>query len=311
MKLTTKILGYLHRIFNTDPDQFLAFRLAYDGALAWKVENGFFYSSVVGGSGVSLTIDLSQYSLVGFATFLSLQSGYQVLDFDFSRPQTLSALVLMDSAGDLAIANQERVCGYSNWLHAYAGAQSVELSEAKQQVENMLDQMNVVSANNEWLDVHGSYFGVPRLIGELDAQYSARIIAQVLRPKSNNVALEAAIFAYSGQVTRVSDIIAYREGVKVYSARYNHDSAINYDATAEAYWGLFDVVTAYDLLGSTDLTQFIAIVHGIIGAQRAAGTQMHSIALQTSVISDAAPFPSDAFSFIVTTSGVDAPKEVL
>lgn len=304
MKLTTKLLDFLHRIFDTDPAQFLVFRIGYDGTLAWKVDSGTFSTTVTGGSGSALSVDLSTLSLLDLAVFLSSQPGYSVSFVDSSALMQLSGLVLLDASGDNVSAYGDRIYGFTNWLYSYTGAQSVELVEAGRQVSNMLEQMNVVSADGDWLDVHGSYLGVPRLVGELDAQYSPRIIAEVLRPRSNNVALEAAILAYTGQVTTVVDVVSYQSVTNAHDTSKNHNSEINYNSSSTPVYGLFDVTTAYDLLSGSSLSQFRAILSGIIDRIRSAGTQLRALNLDAGTVVDTVTTPTDAISTLSLTAAL-------
>lgn len=53
-------------------------------------------------------------------------------------------------------------------------------------------QMCMTTATGEWLDSWGDYFGVPREPGELDDDYRARILAEIIEPKVTLNAIKAA-----------------------------------------------------------------------------------------------------------------------
>jgi hypothetical protein len=57
-------------------------------------------------------------------------------------------------------------------------------------------QLSVQNATGTYLDAHGVLYGVPRLAGELDVPYRARILAAITRGRLTIPALEAALNAY-------------------------------------------------------------------------------------------------------------------
>jgi hypothetical protein len=54
------------------------------------------------------------------------------------------------------------------------------------------------TADGEILDVWGTYFGVARRSGEDDEAYYNHIVREVLRPRVNRFAIEAAVFDDTG-----------------------------------------------------------------------------------------------------------------
>jgi len=304
MRLTQKLLGFLHRVFDKDPHKFLAFRLQYAGGMTWQVEDGFLYTTVVGDQSHNLTIDLSQYTVKQLVSYLAAQPGYSIPYADGSQNALLSARVLIDGASSILVSNGDHVYGYTNVLWSYIDAQANELEQAETQIGEMLKQMSTPTASAEWLDELGGYYNVPRLTGETDSSYGPRIIAEVLRPRSNNVALEAAISAYTGQPTTVSDVIEYGPTFPLYNGAIQRTGAYHYNASARPIYGLFDVGYAYDLLNGGDLTQFAQTVIGIIERYRAAGTHLRQLALllNGSGLTDTLTAPTDGFSTIAVSS---------
>jgi hypothetical protein len=298
MKFTKKLLGYLHKVFDKDPHEFLAIRLKYDGGMTWAIADGFLSTTVTGGSGQNLTIDLSQYTVGQLVVFLSMQDGYSVVYADTSQLSTLKALVLMDGSNDINTSNGDHLYGYTNVLWSYMDSQSNELEQAQTQIGEMLKQMSTTTASNEWLDLLGSYYGVPRLPGELDASYGPRIIAEVLRPRGNNVAIELAIQAYTGQVSTVTDVTLYGPTFPLYNGVITRDGSHTYSASAKPLYGLFDVTYAYDLINGGDVAAFTQIVKDLVNKLRDAGTQMRSLSLTGSALTDALTPPTDAFTLL-------------
>jgi len=300
MRLTQKLLSFLNRVFDKDPAQFLALRLQYDGGMVWQVADGSLTTTVTGGSGHSLTVDLSQYSVAQLANFLGTQQGYSVAYVDRSELSALSALVLIDGGSDIALSNGDHLYGYTSELWSYMEAQSSELETAEAQIGEMLNQMSTVTASNEWLDELGSYYVVPRLQGELDSQYGPRIIAEVLRPRGNNVAMEAAIKVYTGQNAKVTDVTLYGATFPLYNGAITRNSAYHYNASRVPLYGLFDVEYGYDLINGGDITAFQQTVRDLINRLRDAGTHLRSLLLTGSMLADSLTPPTDGGQLSIT-----------
>lgn len=295
MRLTKKLLGWLNRVFDKNPAPALALRLSYNGTgMTWQVDDGVLTTIVTGGTGTNLSVDLSQYTLTGLVNYLAAQPGYSVLYADTGDLAPLSALVLIDDANDIAKSNGDHLYAYTNPNYAVLEAYADELEQAAAQIPLLPAELATNTADGEWLDLLGSYYAVPRLAGEGDRQYGDRIIAEVLRPKSNNVALEDAIRTFTGQAVQVTDVVEYANPVPAYDASITHNGTHTHNATAKPIYGLFDVQTGYDLLGGTDPTSFRQTVTDLVNRLRAAGTFMRALSLQGSAISDAVTPPTDA-----------------
>lgn len=297
MKLTKKLLGFLHRVFDKDPAPFLALRLRYAGAgMTWRVSDAVLTTVPSGGAGAPLAVDLRQYLLGELVNHLAAQPGYTVEYADLSELSLLSAAVLLDGSGDQALSNGDHLYAYTSVLWSYLEANAVELRTASIEIDEMLDQMSTTTADAEWLDELGSYYAVPRLQGELDASYSVRIIAEVLRPRGNNVAIESAIKVYTGQVTTVRDVTIYGGEAPLYNSIHIHDGSELHNSTAGPRYGLFDVEYGYDILGGADISGFQSIIRDLINRLRDAGTHLRSLLLQGSEISDDFTAPTDGGS---------------
>jgi hypothetical protein len=312
MRLTQKLLGYLNRVFDKDPKAFIGLRVNYAGGMTWSVSDEVLTTAVTGGPGNGLTIDLTQYTLQTLAEYIAGQSGYSVAYLDSTKAR-LSATVLLDGAGDQSQSNGDHLYGYTSLLWAYMEAVARQLTDAETQVAAAPQQLNVVDGEGMWLDEIGSYYGVPRKAGELDVQYGPRIIAEVLRPRSNNIALENAIEAYTGQSASVVDVIIYGGAIPLYDGTITHDGSHTHDGGSSPLYGLFDVQYAYDLINGGDLTSFQATVRAIIERLRSAGTHLRALALQGSALSDSFTAPTDSSSTLAVsmpmTDALTAPTE--
>jgi hypothetical protein len=306
MRLTKKLLSFLHRVFDKDPTPFLALRLSYGGtSMTWAVSDAVLKTTVAGGPGANLSVDLKQYTIAGLVAYLAAQPGYSVLYADTSDLSKLSARVLLDASGDISQSNGDHLYGYTSVLWSYLEASANELANAKAQVDEAIKQITTVTASGEWLDELGGYYGVPRLQGELDDQYGPRIIAEVLRPRANNVAMEAAISAYTGQSTTVTDVTLYTLSPPIYNGLYNYDGTQHHNSASVPRYGLFDVQYAYDLIGGGDITDFQQVVHDLINRLRDAGTQLRSLSLVGSTIFDTLTAPTDSMPGMAVSIPLD------
>lgn len=140
-----------------------------------------------------------------------------------------------------------------------------------------LKQLYLHSAETNWLDEWGGYFGVARDFdnGEADADFRDRMIASLLKPKCNNVAMEAAINALTGQDVTITDSVT-------------------------PTW--FGVTTGFNLLGGESPTGFAAKMASIVNQIKAAGTRFE-ITLSAAVIGDTMPVITiDRLAVTITTN---------
>ncbi|HVB37363.1 MAG TPA: hypothetical protein VND92_02460, partial [Vicinamibacterales bacterium] len=302
MRLTDKLLGFLNRVFDKDGRPFLALRLSYAGAMTWQVADGVLTTTAPGAA--SLSVDLSGYTVASLAAFLAVQPGYAVPYLDGSALAQLSALVLIDGSGDIRQSNGDHLFGYTNPNWAVLDAFADQLEQAGTAIAAMPAEMSTTTADGEWLDLQGGYYSVDRQLGEADGQYGPRIIATVLQPRSNNLAIAAALSAATGQACQVPDVVAWGSPVPAHNGLINHDGSHTHNASAAPIYCLFDVATGYDLLGGASPTAFIVLVQGIVEALRAGGTHLRAVTLQGSTIADAAVPPTDAVGLLAIAANL-------
>lgn len=293
MKLTQKLLGFLHRVFDKDSGQFLALRLQYAGGMTWQIADGLLTTTVTDGIGVNLSVDLTQYSVAALANYLAEQPGYSVIYIDQTGQSILSSLALIDGSNDIALSNGDHLYGYTSVLWSYLDAAANELEQAETQIGNMLLQMSTTTGSGEWLDEIGGYYGIPRLQGELDTSYGPRIIAEVLRPRGNNVAIEAAINVYTGQTVTVTDVVLFAPQSPLYNGTISRNSAFHYQPIGKPIYGLFDVSYGYDLLNGGDISAFTQIIKDLVSRLRDAGTHLRALVLTGSALADTLVPPVD------------------
>lgn len=290
MKLTQRLLSYLHRAFRRDPKPMLALRLRYDGeATSWRVHDAQLTTSVEGGTGEALDIDLTAYTLNELADYLADQPGYSVLYQPPVDLGELGARTLLDGTGDPAESNGDHLYAYTAIEYAYLEAVAPELKHAREQIGEMLAQMTTQTAQHEWLDELGEYYDVRRLDGESDERYGPRIIYEVVRPRNNNKAIEIAIReATDDETTRVIDVVEQLSAFPTYRGdQAVHDSTYNHTYTGTYRRNLFDVQRSFPIAeGDETPDAFVEEIKGLIDDFRSAGMHLRRVLLQGVIFDD-------------------------
>lgn len=306
--ITEALLSWLPRFFQKDPLPYLALRLNRFGT--WRIASRTL--TVTPGpdnpGAPTRTYDLAAFTVAGLANQLSAD-GYDPLLEAGPDQGLLSALVLLDGEGDLSTSNGNALYAWSNLLFAYLMPMAAELDQAQVQIGNMLLQMETQTAEGEWLDFIGSYYGVPRKVGEADRPYGERIIVEVLRPRANNNAIALAIEEATGQPTEVIDVNAWGNVIPAHNSFYSHNSAITHNSTANPIYGLFDVETAFDLLGTVTPDAYQAVVAELVSRMRDAGTHLREVRLSGGAITDDGPpgALADDFASLAANATLDDP----
>ena len=106
---------------------------------------------------------------------------------------SLSALALVDSRGDAAQSNGDHLYVSTSLLWTYLRTIATQLVRARAQIVEMLRQMVMTQSEGEWAELWGSHYGVGRIAGETDTEYTARIVVEVLRARVNHLAIESVL----------------------------------------------------------------------------------------------------------------------
>jgi len=262
MKLVEKLLGYLNRVFDKGPDAALALRLRYDGsAMSWTVADGVLTTTVTGGTGAALRVDLAGFTVGTLSVFLAAQPGYTVPFVDTGELLGLSALALIDATGDQAQSNGDHLTAFRSVLWSYMTGQATELTSSRAAIGEALLQIAATTASDTWVDEHGGYYGIPRRNGEADAPYAARMVAEITSARGNGVAIAEAIrLATTGISAKVTDY-----------------ATITVSGGGVGSYGLFDADVEVGVDSPLDQVQINSNTLSIIEAMRDAGTHLRKL----------------------------------
>lgn len=289
MKLTERLLGYLNRVFDKDPKPFAAMRVEGDQDWSWSVVERVLTVKHAGGT---LSYRLEDMALSELIQAWGAVPGFSVTVGDYDKVG-LRASVLLDGGADVLGGSIAPIAGYSSLLWAFMDGWAAQLGVLQEQVAAAPGELNLVEGSGVWLDEIGSHYGVGRGLNEPDGVYGPRVVAEALRPRSNNVALEAAIKVYTGQDATVSDVESFGGTFPLHDGDIDHDGAHVHNAVAISLYGLFDVVYGFDLEQGSDITSFQGELRKLIGRLRAAGTHLRALALQSSALADSVSRATD------------------
>ncbi|SDH27724.1 hypothetical protein SAMN05428952_100994 [Nitrosomonas sp. Nm132] len=184
-----RLLKSLHSPFDKSPHAKIALRVQHPDIFRWTVNNRVLS---VGTEASENTTDfnLASLTLNELADALT-NSGFQVVYQD-SELSSRSSAILLSGSGSQSQSNGDALRVYESLLWSLMDSYATELEIAAGSIDQALLQMYLDTAQSEWLDYWGEYFGFPRE-GRTDAEYSAYIIEEVLRPRNNAFAIEDTI----------------------------------------------------------------------------------------------------------------------
>jgi len=279
------MLDHIHRAFDKSPRSFAAFRLRHASpAFSWRVQDKAI--SGLDGGVVLWSIPLAGHTIKSLVSAMASMPGVSI---PYSAPidQTgISAIALLDGSGALAQSNGDVVSAYSSLLWMFLDAMAAQLVKARDTIVDMLDQMSVATADEDWLDEWGGYFAISRLLGEPDYAYRRRIIAEVIRPRGNNKAIELSLAEVFDESLTVTDTMRWGPASPMLDGAKSLDGTWVLNASALPVYGLFNVQIGYDLESGEDQAAYAALVAAQVDKMRDAGTHMDSLSLSGSRLTE-------------------------
>lgn len=193
--MLTALLDNLPGFFGRDPQADLALRVRHPSGLRWQIDRA--DTLTLSPDNLPETVlDLRAYTLAELVAHL-LTLGFEV---PYRNPDLAArqASILLPGSGDQSKSNGDHLYGFRSILWAHLKALDWELGTADLALAAMLRQLILPQARETWADYWGYYFGMPRLIGEIDADYTQRIIDEFYRARNNPVAMVKNVKRYTG-----------------------------------------------------------------------------------------------------------------
>ena len=190
-RVSQALLGHLHGVFDPDPAPVLALRVRHVAGATWTVAGDTLtlVSNLVwdgawderwwsshGGEAPGVW-DLNDYSLATLADAI-MAAGFEVVYLNPSVSH-LSALTLLEGTGFQGNSNGDHLNIYTSPLAVLLAALGQALGEGRAAIAAALAQLILPNATQEWADLFGEIFGIPRRGTILDSPYYdlARLIA--------------------------------------------------------------------------------------------------------------------------------------
>lgn len=199
-RVAANLRSRLHSVYAQQPAKTLALRVRHADGLAWEIDGHVL--TVTTGAGIT-TLDLRNYTIGSLATELMVR-GHDV-EYRTQEIDHLSAIILMEGSGNQDASNGDHLYAYTSLIWVLLGATGVPYGEARSAVTAALRQLILPQSRNEWADLFGVIFGIPRDVGESDAVYTQRIIWEVQRRRSNPFAISANIHYRTGYSVSVRE----------------------------------------------------------------------------------------------------------
>lgn len=287
MTLLTKLTGYLHRVFDKAPDNFVAMVFSHAQLAGYSVADDVLVIRLT--TGQSYTFSLTNHTLSSLQQAIGALPGFVILRA--TSDGGLLAGVLTEGEYTTGV-----MVGYRNLLTAYLYSIVGALRQARADIETTTAEMDFRAAQGDTLDYFGRHFRISRLVGETDAQYSARIAATVFLARGNNVVIATAIERVLKDALKVRIVdseVSVNDDV-LHNGVYRYNSTQNHNRNLH---GLFDATAAIDLGGSQDINAFRQRVIEVSNAFRDAGTHLRQVII-TGMLDDSVPEADDLFGTV-------------
>jgi hypothetical protein len=187
------------------------FTLTYNGVSATvTIQTKTLVTSIGGGTGSALSVNLANYTIAALVTFLNAQTGYTA-SLTVGASGTASALSLVEVVAQPLSAEPLTLYQFTsvNWLIWMPILWQLQLAQLN--LQNALDELYVTTSDSGFLDFWGRVYGnVTRDLNETDNAYALRIMTEATRPRLTALALEEAVLSEVGvtigTTSRLSDV---------------------------------------------------------------------------------------------------------
>lgn len=276
--MINRIMNRLHRVFNKDPQA---------------------YPVMVVTSTVSGTIDINNSSIT--ITHRYATNTLPLADKTLNQIKTeIDALPYLSAAlyqpehsallakGILPAVQQTLADGriympasiFYNEMQVYAGM----LQGQADRVQDANNQLYFHSATEDWLNYWGKeHFGNPRQQGEPDSQYLSRIVAEIIKIKQNNKAMEISLKQAVSAVECLVKDADFTNGTSLlYDGRAKYSGNDRYAYKYGSQPGCFYITADLPSEDTRTLDQITSTLVSTANRVKAAGTKLDGVIYKTS-----------------------------
>lgn len=189
----------LYSALDRSPSEQVALRVRHPEGFRWRIERRALTASTESGADLA-TLELIGLSIGELADRL-IGLGCAVI---YLNPDVAgrSAGTLLRGEGTESQSNGDALYAYDSLLWSVLDAYAVELEGAGEAIDAALAQLYLDSASDEWLDLWGEFFALPR-DARPDNAYRKFLIDETLRPRTNAIAIEKAVLDLAGQRVKI------------------------------------------------------------------------------------------------------------
>lgn len=194
--MLNRLLDATYSAFDRDAHPNAAFRAQHAYGLKWAIRDRVLTAQTETGTPLAViglrgkTIDQVVELLAGVGCAIVYQN---------PELSSRAADSLIAGSGAQSQSNGDLFAVYDSLLYSVLDAYAVALEDANVDVEAAIRQLYLGTAEGEWIDEWGSYFGLPREDGEADEEYRVRLLVETLRPRVNALAIEKAVLDMTGK----------------------------------------------------------------------------------------------------------------
>lgn len=190
-----RLLSSIYSALDKSPQKRAVLGLSRDDGIKWQV-SGRHLTLMTGAGDFILGLNLQKLTIGELASKLELV-GFQVSFVEDEFKGRVAAVLL--PADDYTPAGSTHYAyAYDSLLWSILDGYAIELEAASNDVAQIAGALSLSTANDEWLDFWGGYFGIARG-GRDDDAYRAYILADVTAERTNPKAIEKAILDAMGR----------------------------------------------------------------------------------------------------------------
>lgn len=269
-----------YRAISPDPRAEVAMTIRHAAGGTWSVAAGVLTIQATGFAATALPLE--GHTITSLAAAVTA-AGWTTPQISATW-QARNALALIEASGTAPAGSAVPLEATNSIAHALFGAYAAALRDAQTVAQDAPRQIDLATAEGIWLDQLGTLYGVPRKPAELDAAYATRVVAEVLRPRANNLAMAAIITEATGRPCRIVDVTLYDNPVPIYDGAALHNGAFLHNASAKRIYGAFDCNLDYDPGTDGTPAEVEARVRAIVAPLKAGGTVLRRVNLRSDTL---------------------------
>ena len=190
-----RLVSAVHPAIDKTSHERIAMRLNHAGGATWQVSGRQIVVGVENGPN-TWAHDLQTLTIGGLIG--ALETDGFTISYTNQDVINLSASILLDGAGRQSESNGNAIHAYDSLLWSIFDVYSADLEDASDQIVQAMREMVIPTANGEFLDYWGEHFGIDRPTSASDTSYRQIIIDEVIRLRNNGIAIENAVFDWTG-----------------------------------------------------------------------------------------------------------------